>query len=107
MDVCEGVLEEGAACGTSREGGLVEWREWQGTVTPCGLMASSFFTPSKNPSRRLAQQIWISPKAFCVMRHVEEGVATVNFWVCSLIIEWGWLGEEGMMSSGLDILGGL
>lgn len=44
---------------------------------------------------------------FWVMRHVEKGVAAVNFWVCSLITEWGWLGEEGMMSSGLDIIRGL
>lgn len=58
----KGVLEEGAAYGTSREGGLVECSKWQGTVVPCGLMAShsfSFFTASKDPSRHLTQQIWI------------------------------------------------
>lgn len=32
--VCEGALEEGAAYGTSREGGLVEWSGWRGTVVP-------------------------------------------------------------------------
>ena len=27
---------------------------------------------------------------FWFMGHVEKGVATVNFWVGSLITEWGW-----------------
>ena len=27
---------------------------------------------------------------FWVMGHVEKRVTTVNFWVCSLITEWGW-----------------
>lgn len=37
------MLEEGAAYGTTREGGLVEWNRWQGTVVPCGLMAGHSF----------------------------------------------------------------
>lgn len=37
------VLKERAAYGTSREGGLVEWGEWQGTVAPYGLMAGHSF----------------------------------------------------------------
>lgn len=44
-----GALEEGAAYGTFREGGLVEWREWQGTVMLCGLMAGHSFLIFHSP----------------------------------------------------------